>query len=56
MEVLSISVVHSDSLGAVINFIYLFVCCFFRAYLSLAILMASYYEIVLCCDRIGLLC
>ena len=34
---------------------YLFIglfCCF-RAYLSLAILMASGYEIVLCCHRIG---
>ena len=56
MEVLSISAVHSDSLGAVIKFIYLLVCfCFFCGYLSLAILMAPCYEIVLCCDRIALL-
>ena len=52
---LSISAVHSDSLGVVINFIYLLVCLVFRAYLSLAILIASFYEIVVCVDRIGLL-
>ena len=56
MEVLSISVAHSNSLGAVINFINLLVCCcFFHADLSLAILMASCYEIVLSCDHIGFL-
>ena len=58
MEVLSISAVHSDSLVVVIKFIYLLVCfvVVFRAYLSLAILMASCYELVLYCGRIGLLC
>ena len=53
---LSISAVHSDSLEEVINVIYLLVCLLlFCAYLSLAILMASCYEIVLCCDHIDLL-
>ena len=56
MEVLRISAVHSDSLGSVINCICLLVCFFvFRAYLSLAILVASCYEIVLCYEHIGLL-
>ena len=51
-----IAAVHSDSLRVVSNFIYLLVCfvVIFHAYLSLAILMASCYEIV--CVVVALAC